>query len=138
MPPGVYEDLHCSCNDLIDWPAVARDGFHNTNRSVVANSYIALATRRLYDIAEWLGMDDDKDMWLNMSDTLVESLRRELYNPSTGGFHDGVGTDHAAMLSTILAMMAGAVEYSEIQGMTKSIVSFLKAKGMDCSCMMAH
>ena len=27
MPPGIYEELDCSCTDLIDWPGPSRDGY---------------------------------------------------------------------------------------------------------------
>ena len=43
LPRGVYEDLHCTCDDLIDWPSGDRDGYVSQGNSVsaVANGYIA-------------------------------------------------------------------------------------------------
>ena len=139
LPPGVFKDLQCTVSDLIDWPAGSRDGYVSVGNTVssVANSYVALAAKRMARVASWLGKDADAMYYANVSDTILASLREKLYNRSSGTFSDGVGIEHSSMHATLFPAMAGAVDERAIPGMGMAVTKALRAKGMACSCMGA-
>ena len=140
MPPGIYEALNCRCDDLIDWPGGARDGYvsANNNASAVANSYIALAASRLSQVAGWLGKDSDAKMFGEIATTIRTTLREKLWDKSTGSFVDGLGISHSSMHATLFPAMAGAVDEAAEPGMGLAVVKTLRAAGMKCSCMAAY
>ena len=140
MPPGIYEALNCRCDDLIDWPGGARDGYvsANNNASAVANSYIALAASRMSQVAGWLGKDSDAKMFGEIATTIRTTLREKLWDKSTGSFVDGLGISHSSMHATLFPAMAGAVDEVAEPGMGLAVVKTLRAAGMKCSCMAAY
>lgn len=140
MPAGVFEALECSCNDLIDWPAGARDGYvtANNNASTVANSYIALAASRMSEVAQWLNKTKDARRFGQIAATIQATMRNTLYSKTTGAFIDGLGIEHSSMHATLFATMAGAVDETAEPGMGLAVVRTLQAKGMNCSCMAAY
>jgi hypothetical protein len=127
MPTGVYEALECSCTDLNDWPMQYRDGFVATNVSTIANSYIALAARRVADIALLLGEADDAAQYASIFDTILATLRRQLYDSIKGRFVDGLGTPHASIQAQIFPLMAGAVNETALPGMGLAMVKYLRS-----------
>ena len=141
MPAGVYEVLECACADLNDWPQQYRDGFVQMNVSTIANSYIALATRRVADIALLLGEIDDAAHYASMSEMILATLRERLYDKTKGRFVDGVGTQHAAIQSQIFPLMAGVVNETESPGMGLAMVKYLRSTRVSgngpSSCMAA-
>lgn len=146
MPPGVFEELQCTCTDLNDWPPQYQDGYIIGNVSTVANAYIALAARRVAEMARWLGKSADAEYYVNVSDSILEALRDRLYNETSGSFHDGLDGDqvdtlapipHDSVQATIFPLVAGAVDGSRLPGMGLKVVNYLKGRGMRCSCMAA-
>ena len=79
LPPGVYEATHCSCDDLIDWPAQYRDGYVSANNtaSAVPNAYIALAADRMSQMARWLGKDADAVQYAHISTTILIAITHD-------------------------------------------------------------
>ena len=141
MPAGVYEALKCGCTDLNDWPPQYRDSFVPTNVSAIANGYIALATRRVADIALLLGETADAARYASISWTILATLRERLYDSTKGRFVDGIGTRHAAIQSQIFTMMAGVVNETETPGMGLAMVKYLRSARVSgngpSSCMAA-
>lgn len=60
LPPGIYEELHCTASDIIDWPSSCRDGYSESSVGAVPNAYIAHAADRLSKVAGWLRKPDDQ------------------------------------------------------------------------------
>lgn len=141
MPAGVYEALKCQCTDLNDWTQQYRDGFVQTKVSTIANSYIALATRRVADIALLLGETGDAAYYSSVSETILATLRAQLYDRTKGRFVDGVGTQHAAIQAQIFPMMAGVVNETALPGMGLAMVKYLRSARVSgngpSSCMAA-
>ena len=141
MPSGVYEALKCDCGDLNDWPPQYRDGFVQMNVSTIANSYIALATRRVADIALLLGETEDAAHYASISETILATLRERLYDKSKGRFVDGEGTTNAAIQAQIFPMMAGVVNETALPGMGLAMVRYLRSARVEgngpSSCMAA-
>jgi hypothetical protein len=149
LPAGIYETLvsskACACNEGVggnaDWPKSEADGYVNSERSAIGNGHFAVASLRMAGYAAWLGKAEEAAEWRNISSTAAASMRTHLWDPSLGAFRDGVGANHTAMHSTIIAAVAGAVDDSAVRGMSAAVVKFLRRKmlpdGPRCSCMYA-
>jgi hypothetical protein len=150
LPAGVYEATQCTCTDLNDWPPQYQDGYKICNVSTIANSYIALAARRVSDIALMLGETADAKHYASVSETILKTLREKLYNSKTGTFPDGLNgpsidlltpSNHSAIQSIIFPMMAGVVNETAAPGMglamTKALKLQLKGGVGPSSCMAA-
>eukprot|EP00039_Didymoeca_costata_P008725 m.115456 g.115456 ORF g.115456 m.115456 type:complete len:887 (-) comp14206_c1_seq1:419-3079(-) len=132
LPPGVYEDLGCTCNDLIDWPSGSRDGYVETTTSIVPNAYISMALDRMADMATWLGNITEAEEYANISNTIKTTARVKLV--SGGIFKDGITTSHSSLHANMFAAAAGFVTCD----MASSVLSYIQQKGMACSCMGAY
>jgi hypothetical protein len=143
LPKGIYEELKCNCDDLIDWPAQYRDGYVSAgnNASAVANAYIALAAERMADMATWLGPPHlaEAAEYRRIGSTILATVRDKMFDDITGLFQDGLQVQHSSIQATLFPATAGVVDDTAVPGMTKAVLKGLQSKNgtESCSCMAA-
>ena len=95
------------------------------NISTIANCYIAQAASRVAEIAGWLGETEDAKHYAHVSETILSTMRDRFYNSTLGAFTDGLNgltmdtlspSNHSAIQSAVMPMMAGAVNETAIPG----------------------
>jgi hypothetical protein len=102
LPPGIYEEVKCTCTDLNDWPREYQDGYVIGEISTVANSYVALAATRVSEMATWLNKTDEAAEYAAVAATILATLQSKLYNRSLGGFADGLTTAKNTTAPTLI------------------------------------
>ena len=95
-----------------------------------ANSSIRARRRHVAGIAALLGESSDAQHYQMVADTILATLRKRLYDRSTGSFADGldgptteklVVSSHSSIHSIIFPMVAGVV--NEVSGTRSTLCS---------------
>jgi len=121
-------------DDIVDWPRGERDGYVRTEINTVVNAFHLAAIKQMVELARALGKDDDaKDFESRVQKTHVE-FQRQLFNPKTGLYRDGVGTNHSAHHANFFPLAFDLVPEEHRQG----VVDWLKTRDMHCSVYAAQ
>jgi hypothetical protein len=123
--------------DIVDWPPGSftkglvgeRDGYVFTDINTVVNAFHYQTLILLSKIALALDKKEDANFYAIRADLVKESINKILIDRERGIYIDGEGTDHASLHANMMPMAFGLVpdEYE------KSVVSFIKSRGMACS-----
>lgn len=149
VTPEFLKSIHyngSTIRDIVDWPAGTpkgqkqasnagatpegeRDGYVFTDYNTVVNAFHYYALRCMSEIAGALGKTEDKDFFKNRSEKVKQSVLQNMYNSEKGYFTDGIGTEHASLHANMLPLAFNMVPKENI----KSVVAFIKTRGMACS-----
>lgn len=115
---------------LVDWPENERDGYAYDEAvyNTVVNAVACVAYKNLAQIAEALGDMLHYTEYVNISNTIKNSMIQHLYNEEMGKFSDGLTDDgqrveHYTQHATTYALYAGIYVDSSMQN---QIVESLK------------
>lgn len=97
-------------NDLVDWPAICRDGYVFKSVNTVINAWQYAAFQALAGIARALGNETDAATLRARAETLRSSLLAQLLDTTAGAFVDGVGTTHSAQQATAFPVALGVAD----------------------------
>jgi alpha-L-rhamnosidase len=132
-----FSDTTQRLKDIVDWPQKGgfggvmgeTDDFVFRPVNTVVNSFYY---RNLVIMAEFAGLlgktGDELDFQLE-AEKVRNSMNRRLFNEQLGYYVDGVGTEHGSLHANMLPLAFDMVP-EEYQ---KSVVSFIKSRGMACS-----
>ncbi len=125
---------HLKKGDLVDWPAGERDGFVFTPVNAVANAFFLRALEVMADLATALGRTAEAAEYTQILRTGKTAFHAHFFNPDTGLYRDGVGTDHSSMHTNLFATAFGLVppEHAE------RLKAWLAGRDMDCSVYVAQ
>jgi len=128
--------------DIVDWPPAQkdtgwklatkegeRDGFVFKPINTVVNCFYYKNLLIMKDFAEVLGKTEDFEFYSNLAIQVKESINTKLLDKESGVYLDGEGTSHSALHSNMLALAFDIVP----QSYSKSVVEFVKSRGMACS-----
>jgi hypothetical protein len=118
-----------SHDDIVDWPAGERDGFVHTPVNSVVNAFYYRTLVIMGDIAEVLGKADDATGYRKMAAAVQGAFNQKFFDAGRGVYVDGEGTDHASLHTNMFALDFGLVP----EARQKSVVDFVKTRGMACS-----
>jgi len=127
--------LDKSLNDLVDWPHPSRaapgetDGFVFTTYNAVVNAFHFKALRDMARLAGELGKTADVRYLDSLAAETKMAMLTYFWDPSTGLFRDGIGTDHTSLHTNMLALAFGLVP-PEAQ---EAVLKFIESRGMACS-----
>ncbi len=122
--------------DLVDWPQPSEankigetDGFVFSEKNAVINAYHYKAISLLKEIANVLDQKNDYFFFSQRQELVKQGYRKLFFNPSTGLYVDGIGTQHSSLHTNMFALAFGLVPDAE----KEKVVSFIRSRGMACS-----
>ncbi len=126
--------------DIVDWPHTGIlglndkeggeiDGFVFSDYNAVVNAYHFEALKLLARIAEVLSFSDEANNLKKQSEQFKQLFNKVYYDDKLGSYVDGVNVNHASLHSNMFALVFGLVPEKN----KKSVVDFIKSRGMVCS-----
>lgn len=120
--------------DIVDWPSGERDGFEFRPVNAVVNAFYYRNLREMADIAAALGKSDDASEFADRAKKVYGAYQKAFFNPATGRYVDGEGSEHSSLHANAAALAFGLVPARNVPGIT----DFLERKGMACSVYFAQ
>ncbi len=134
-----FKDPKIKLRDIVDWPPAnwggdpnvsgERDGFVFMPISTVINCLFYQNMKIMAEFAEVLGKFDEAVEFELMALQARKSINEKLFDPTTGAYLDGEGTDHSSLHANMMALAFEIVPEPH----RESVVSFIKSRGMACS-----
>lgn len=120
--------------DIVDWPPAERDNYDMRPVNTVVNAFYYLNLKQMADIAKVLGFNEDERYYRAKAKRVRQVFNQKLFNPKTGLYRDGIGTDHSAVHANILPLAFGLIEDDK----RDKVIKFVKQKGMAVSVYFAQ
>ncbi len=120
--------------DLVDWPRGERDGFVFTPVNSVVNAFYLRALEMMIELARALDRTAEVADYTARLHAGRAAFHEKFFNPATGLYRDGVGTDHSALHSNLFALRFGHVPAEH----APKVAAWLATRGMDCSVYVAQ
>lgn len=137
-----FRDRKQRIRDIVDWPPAQkdtgwklatlegeRDGYEMVPVNTVVNSYHYINLKLMSEIAGWLGKRVDSVFFLNRSILVKASVNGKLLDKKRGIYVDGETSAHSSLHANMFPLAFGLVPEEYL----KSVVTFIKSRGMACS-----
>ncbi len=121
-------------NDIVDWPPGERDGFIFTSTNTVVNAFHLKALDDMACLADALGKKQDARNFSHEEKTALSAFQKKLFNPATGLYRDGLGTQHSSLHANLFPLAFGLVPPGE----RTFIARWLAGRGMAGSVYAAQ
>jgi len=121
-------------DDIVDWPALERDGFVFGPVNTVVNAFHLRALALMANLARALGRDEDALEFESRERTTLAAFQQRLFDPARGLYRDGSGTDHASLHANLFPLAFGLAPKANRQ----TICRWLGTRGMVCSVYAAQ
>jgi hypothetical protein len=112
-----------------DWPQGERDGFVFLPVNTVINSFYYQNMVIMAEFARLLNKPDEELDFELRAAKAKKAINEKLFNSEGGYYNDGVGTDHGSIHANMLPLAFGIVP----EVYKKSVVDYIKTRGMGCS-----
>ena len=142
-------DIHFNGNnfrDIVDWPHGTplgekqaknagptpegeRDGYEFTNYNTVVNSFYYRALMLMSDMAEAIGNISDHEIFMEKANHVKSIFMKKFFDFDKKIFLDGEGAVHSSLHANMFPLAFGLVPKENL----KSVVNFIKSRGMACS-----
>ncbi|HEX4349968.1 MAG TPA: family 78 glycoside hydrolase catalytic domain [Verrucomicrobiae bacterium] len=120
--------------DVVDWPEGERDGYVFTPVNTVANAFHLRALMMMSKLASALNQTADADDYAARERTALAAFQEKLFDPASGLYRDGEGTDHSSLHANLFPLAFGLVP----DGQRAHIAQWLGQRGMKCSVYAAQ
>ncbi len=137
-----FKDTKQRIRDIVDWPPAqkdtewklsttegGRDGYDMTSVNTVVNSYHYIDLKLMAEIAGWLGKNNDAEHYRKQSELVKRSINEKLFDRDNGRYVDGEGSAHSSIHANMFPLAFGIVPEEKV----RSVVAFIKTRGMACS-----
>ncbi len=129
-PREVLRAIHRGeVRDIVDWPRGERDRHAMPEVNTVVNAFHYRAMVLMGRIAGVLDQPDDARFFTDRARRVRETFNAKLFDADRGVYVDGLGSDHAALHSSMFALALGLVPEDRVD----AVVRFIKSRGMACS-----
>jgi alpha-L-rhamnosidase len=128
--------------DIVDWPPAQkdtgwkldipegeRDGYDMVEINTVVNVFYYRGLKLLSELAGRLGKNEDSVFYRNQAIKVKKTINEKLLNKSTGIYIDGETSQHSSLHANMMALAFGLVPEEN----KKSVIDFIKSRGMACS-----
>lgn len=116
--------------DVVDWPAVERDGFQFGAYNTVVNAFHYQAVVLMGRMAQALGHAGDARVFRDKARKVGIAFAKAFYDPARGLYRDGEGFDHYSLHANMMPLAFGLTPGRDREA---PILAMLKQKGMACS-----
>ncbi|MEI6678346.1 MAG: alpha-L-rhamnosidase C-terminal domain-containing protein [Mariniphaga sp.] len=120
--------------DVVDWPAVERDGNEMPKVNTVVNSFHYESLRIMSLIAKVLDNSDDELLYKKKAAAVKNVINQKLFDKISRKYVDGEGSTHSSLHANIFPMAFGLVPETSVA----DVAQFIKSKGMACSVYAAQ
>jgi len=138
-----FKDSTQRLRDIVDWPPSQsdaawmnlpnkdgeRDGYEMAKVNTVVNSFHYLNLKLMAEIAGYLGKKDDSLFFHQKSVRVKEAINQKLFDQTKGIYVDGENSKHSSIHANMFPLAFGIVPGKNL----KSVVSYIKSRGMACS-----
>jgi hypothetical protein len=137
-----FKDTTDRLRDIVDWPPDQnstgwklanpegeRDGHQMLPVNTVVNSFFYLNMVIMAEFAGLLNKPADKDHFEFMAAMVKKTMNEKLFDHEKGIYIDGEGATHSSLHANMMPLAFGLVP----DQYTKSVVDFIKSRGMACS-----
>jgi alpha-L-rhamnosidase len=137
-----FKDNRQRIRDIVDWPPAQkdtgwklvtpegeRDGYELVPVNTVVNAYHYINLKLMSEIAGRLGKKDDEIFFLERSLLVRQSINNKLFDKNHGRYIDGENSSHSSIHANMFPLAFGLVPDEHL----KSVISFIKSRGMACS-----
>ena len=124
--------------DIVDWPSAnfagsktkgERDGFVFQPYSTVINAFFYENMKIMAEFATLLGKTQEALDFEYRAAKAKKAVNEQMFDKERGVYVDGIGTDHASLHANMMPLAFGLVPKEHY----KSVVDFVKSRGMACS-----
>ncbi|MCU0457064.1 MAG: family 78 glycoside hydrolase catalytic domain [Bacteroidales bacterium] len=128
--------------DIVDWPPAQkdtgwklagpdgeRDGYDMVEVNTVVNAFYYRNLVLMADIAERLGYPSDRDFYRREAEKVRLTFNEKLLDKNKGVYTDGEGSEHSSLHANMMALAFDLVPEEYM----RSVISFIKSRGMACS-----
>lgn len=115
--------------DVVDWPTGEADGYDFKDFNTVVNACHYKSLVDMAKIAEALNKQDDAKFYRQRADKVMAAMNEKMFDTKRGLYVDGIGSAHASLHANLFPLAFGMVPESH----RKSVVDFIKSRGMACS-----
>ena len=137
-----FKDPAIVLKDIVDWPPAQkdtgwklataegeRDGFVFKPINTVINCLYYQNMKIMAEFATALEKSAEATTFELRALQAKQAINEKLFNPATGAYVDGEDTDHSSLHSNMMALAFDVVPTQH----KKSVVEFIKSRGMACS-----
>ena len=115
--------------DIVDWPVNERDGYEMTDINTVVNSFHYINLKLMAEIAGYLGKQTDSLYFSQKSILVKNTINEKFFDKAKGIYIDGENSTHSSLHANMFPLVFGLVPNEYL----KTVVEFVKSKGMACS-----
>jgi hypothetical protein len=128
--------------DIVDWPPAQkdtgwklegpngeRDGYEMVEINTMVNSFYYRNLVLMSEIADIFGKTEDSEFYHNESLKVRDTINLKLFDKSKGIYLDGESSAHSSLHANMMPLAFGIVP----DGNKKSVIDFIKSRGMACS-----
>lgn len=136
---GFKEGYRKPLTDIVDWPSAGwggdpnnlgeRDGYVFKKYNTVVNAFYYQNMKIMTEFATILGKEKDIEDFKLRAEKSKKAIQNNFFDEKSGVYLDGIGTTHASLHANMLPLAFGLVPEQNI----KSVVEFIKSRGMACS-----
>jgi hypothetical protein len=120
--------------DIVDWPTPERDGYVFTAANTVVNAFRLRALLDMSQLAGALGKKQEAADLLTQESSAQAAFQEKFFDPSTGLYRDGVGTEHTSLHANLFPLAFGLVPADQ----RPHIAQWLAGRGMAGSVYAAQ
>lgn len=137
-----FNDPTLRIRDIVDWPPAQkdtgwklaseegeRDGFEFKEINTVVNAFHYQSLKFMAEMARAIGQMEDVNFYEERSKKVKTAFNDSLFDTERGYYIDGEGSTHSSLHANMFALAFGLAPEKH----TKSIVEFMKSRGMACS-----
>ena len=137
-----FTDTTNRLKDIVDWPPAQkdtgwqlatpegeRDGYEMVPINTVVNSFFYRNMKIMAELAGVLDKPEDEQHYRLMAEKVKSAINQKLFDSERGIYIDGEGSSHAALHANMMPLAFGIVP----KKYQKSVVGFVKSRGMACS-----
>ncbi len=130
----VSTEAHRTREDIVDWPAGERDGYVFTQVNTVVNAFHLRSLSLMAELADALEKKADAAEYRARERSSRAAFQRVLFDPASGLYRDGEGTDHASLHANLFPLAFKLVPEAHAAG----VAAWLARRGMACSVYAAQ
>jgi alpha-L-rhamnosidase len=137
-----FADAKERIRDIVDWPPSQkdtgwklanqegeRDGYDMTEINTVVNAFHYRTLVLMAEIAGYIGKTVDYLLYKTQADKVKDAINEKLFDHGKGIYLDGEFSSHSSLHANMMALAFNLVPEKH----KKTVVDFIKSRGMACS-----
>ena len=115
--------------DIVDWPTAEADGYNFQEFNTVVNAFHYRSLVLMEKMAMVMDKTDDARFYHERAEQVKAAINAMLFDSRRGLYVDGLGSTHVSLHANLFPLVFGLVPETH----SKTIVDFIKSRGMACS-----